>query len=75
MSDGRVSVSALRGEAQHQLAEYPSGPVGLTPAEVLALVEAVEAAHALVETLEPGEMADDARLWEALSRFDFGGET
>lgn len=73
MSD-KVSIAELRGWAESN----PSGSVLLSrrlARDVLALVEAVEAADEL-RLFQPGRKGDAAarrRLFARVDRFDFGG--
>lgn len=73
----RISIAALRRLPERTVREHPAQAeplrVTVTAWKLLALVEAVEAARAVVDT---GALAIDdefAALADALARFDFDG--
>jgi hypothetical protein len=69
VSDQRISIAELRAEA----AALQPDKTRFTAGQVLALVEAVEAAHQNWTYIAKGKgEPDDKRLDAALARFSFG---
>jgi hypothetical protein len=82
MSDQRINLGELQRQAEHlsnryaghTIAHFPLGDFG---ADVLALVEAVEAAHLVLRLAnkEARLIKGGRMLQDALARFDFGEST
>lgn len=80
MSGQRIQLEALRRRMTTKVYSGTSGspdvgtpmPVWVTAGEVLALVEAVEAARNVSDDLQPSYDSRE-RLDRALAKFDFGG--
>jgi hypothetical protein len=73
---GRINLAELRAAAAARPYDgEPEGHVCMTGDYALALIDAVEAAHALVDFFGIQHLDDlgvPGRFMEALARFDFG---